>query len=401
MQNQKALKKNENSKNILYFLLALYMIYSTDSLVVALGVNRAIEYGSYAILGACAVIFLGLMLLRNNMHISLNLFVCVVCVALSSLVNFDSSLIGWIKISSLIVGCYIATQTDQKKFIKAFVYLMALIAAVSLVLYFFRDFFVGLGMFPVMKGYKDQEFVNFFLTNVRINSLSVFRNWGPFWEPGAYQIYLITSLTFLMFEEIDFKHKNLLILIFLVTLGTVMSTTGFFAIPFLLLAFIFDTSTNKKALFLKTIVVILATGFAVWFFSSEYFDITFTDKLDMGADLDRFATIRYGLQLFLKKPIFGYSSAYTAQFHEMAGTSFSITNTFIGNLVVYGLIVGLLSVALLYAFVRGYRKSVLVTVLIFMALLISFSGENVLYCPMFSFLMFYRAYPRENHRYAV
>lgn len=391
MQNHILSKRNERCLNFLYPIFALFIIYSTDSLIVSVSMNRTIEYRSYAVLGAFAVVFLGRIMIRNCGRVSIDLFICVVCVALSSLINLDGSSIGLTKFFSLVVGFYIATEMDQKRFIKAFVCMMTLIAVASLFVYVFKDILIGLNVFPVITGYKGQQFANFFLANVRVYPVSSFRNWGPFWEPGAYQAYLIVTLLFLMFEDIDIKHKNLIIIIFVITIGTVMSTTGFLAIPFLLIAFILDRSTSNKFLFLKIAIVIIATGFILWFLSSPYFNTIFTNKFELGTDIDRIATVRYGLLLFLKKPIFGYSSAYTAAFHELAGQAFSITNTYIGNLVVYGLVMGVLSIAFIYRFVRSYKKSFMITLLIFLSLIVSFSGEKMLYCPLFSFMMFYKA----------
>lgn len=391
MQEQVLSYKSEKIKNLLYSIFALYIIYSTDSLIVTICANRTIEYGSYAILGVLASIFLVKILLRNHGRVSWDILLCVVCVFLSSVMNFDRSLIGLIKFFCLIIGFYIATEFDQKRFVKAFVSMMTLIAIASLIVYVLKDFLIGLNILPIITGYKGQQFANFFFANVRVNSVSSFRNWGPFWEPGAYQAYVIVSLLFLMFDNIEFKHKNLMIIIHVITIGTIMSTTGFLAVPFLLIAFIIDRSTSKKFLLLKIAIVVIAFGFILWFMSSSYFDTIFTNKFEMGSDIDRIVTVRYGIKLFLQKPIFGYSSAYTAKFHEMAGQTFAITNTYIANLVVFGMVMGVLSIAFIYRFVRSYRKTGIITLLIFISLIISFSGEKMLYCPLFSFLMFYRA----------
>lgn len=391
MQEQVLSYKSEKIKNLLYSIFALYIIYSTDSLIVTICANRTIEYGSYAILGVLASIFLVKILLRNHGRVSWDILLCVVCVFLSSVMNFDRSLIGLIKFFCLIIGFYIATEFDQKRFVKAFVSMMTLIAIASLIVYVLKDFLIGLNILPIITGYKGQQFANFFFANVRVNSVSSFRNWGPFWEPGVYQAYVIVSLLFLMFDNIEFKHKNLMIIIHVITIGTIMSTTGFLAVPFLLIAFIIDRSTSKKFLLLKIAIVVIAFGFILWFMSSSYFDTIFTNKFEMGSDIDRIVTVRYGIKLFLQKPIFGYSSAYTAKFHEMAGQTFAITNTYIANLVVFGMVMGVLSIAFIYRFVRSYRKTGIITLLIFISLIISFSGEKMLYCPLFSFLMFYRA----------
>ena len=391
MKEQVLSSRKERRKGILYSLFALYIIYSTDSLIVSLGGNRSIEYGSYTILGVFASVFLVKLLIRNRYRVAWDILVCVVCVVLSSMMNFDRSLIGLIKIFCLIIGYYIATELDKKRFVKAFVLMMTLIAVGSLVVYVLKDFLVGINLFPIITGYKGQQFANFIFANVRVNSISSFRNWGPFWEPGAYQAYIIVSLLFLMFEDIEFKHRNLMIIIHIITIGTVMSTTGFLAVPFLLTAFILDQSTSKKFLFLNISIVIIALCFILWFISSPYFETIFTNKFELGSDIDRIATVRYGLRLFLQKPIFGFSSAYTEEFHAIAGQSFSITNTYIANLVVFGLVMGVLSVALILRFVLSYGRSSIVTLLIFISLIVSFSGEKMLYCPLFSFMMFYKA----------
>lgn len=397
MQEQVLSFKSEKRKNLLYSIFALYIIYSTDSLIVCLNANRTVEYGSYAILGMFASIFLVKILMRNHGRISWDILLCVVCVFLSSIMNFDRSLIGLIKVFCLIIGFYIATEFDQKRFVKAFVSMMTLIAIASLIVYVLKDFLIGLNIFPIITGYKEQQFVNFFFANVRVNSASSFRNWGPFWEPGAYQAYAIVSLLFLLFDNIKFKHKNLMIIIHVITIGTIMSTTGFLAIPFLLIAFILDGSNSKKFLFLKITIIVMVFGFLFWFMSSSYFDTIFTNKFEMGSDIDRIVTVQYGIQLFLQKPIFGHSSAYTAKFHEIAGQAFAITNTYIANLVVFGLVMGMLSVVLIYRFAKSYRKAGIVTLLIFISLIVSFSGENMLYCPLFSFMMFYRANKTNGH----
>lgn len=391
MQSLTILKRNDRYRDFLYSVFALYFIYSTDSLIVSLGTNRMVEYGSYAILGVLSAIFLINIMVRHHGQVLLDLFICLACVFASSLINLDRSLLGLIKSFCLVVGFYAATEMDQKRFIKAFIRMMTLIAVGSLVIYVMKDFLISLNVFPVLTGYKGQRFANFFLANVRVNSTASFRNWGPFWEPGAYQAYLIVALLFLMFEDIDMKHKSLLITIFVITLGTVMSTTGFLAIPFLLTAFLLSGSEHKKFLSLKVAIIIIVTGFMIWFVNSEYFAKIFTDKFELGSELDRFMTVKYGLKLFLQKPIFGYSSLYTAAFHEIVGQSFSITNTYIAHLVVFGLVMGVLSIVLIYRFVRSYNKPFLITFLMFLSLIVSFSGEKMIYCPLFSFMMFYQA----------
>lgn len=383
--------EREKIKNMSYSLFALYIIYSTDSLIASINADRFFEYCSYAVLGVLAIIFFIKLLIRNHGCVTFEFMTCVICVLLSSIMNFDNSFIGVIKACSLIIGFYIARELDTRRFIKSFVSMMTFIACTSMVIYFFKDFLVGLNILPVISGYKEQQFANFLFSNVRIYPVSSVRNWGPFWEPGAYQAYIIVSLLFLMFDDIEFKYKNFMLIIHVITIGTIMSTTGFLAAPFLLIAFFLSQKASNKALLTKIIITLITFGFALWFISSQYFDVIFTNKFDIGSDIDRIVTVRYGIELFLQKPIFGYSSVYTDKFHEIAGQTFSISNTYIANFVVFGLVVGVLSIVLIYRFVKSFKNSDIVTFLIFVSLIISFSGEKMLYSPIFSFMMFYRS----------
>lgn len=374
-----------------YYLLAIYIIYSTDSLIIGLGLDKRIEYGSYGILCILCLYFFISFLLKSKGKIKsseIMLFVCIYTIALSAIYNFDKSFISVIKIASLVVGFYIAKYMNAKLFIKAYVICMTMIGIFSMFTFTFSNVLATIDFFPRYVSSNGQQFVSLIFSNLRVYP-TTFRNWGPIWEPGAFQAYLIIALFFVFFDDLQLKYKNIIIILLLMTILTTFSTTGFIALPFIIIGYILDSSQKKKIQ--KILIICGGSIFLMWFINrSGYFEILFTDKFKKSFDIDRVATIIYGIKLWLRNPIFGYSSGYTKAFYDLTLVEFSITNTFIANLVVYGTVMGVYSLTSIIGCICSYRHKLLVNLLISIGLIICFSGEKFLYTPIISFLMFYR-----------
>ena len=248
---------------------------------------------------------------------------------------------------------------------------------------------MSLSFFPAIAGHKGQVFQLYGLSNVRI-SMPGYRNWGPFVEPGIYQTYLIIGIVFLMFDKPDIKRTKLCLGILIFTLITTFSTTGFISIPFILLAYILNSKNTSSAIVKRILLLLLATGVVFWFINSEFFDLVVSNKFDNIEDTGRTPTIIYGLQLWLKRPIFGYSSKFAEPLFELAGFEFGITNTFIGNLISFGAFVGIYSLIGIILYAKSYSKKPLVYICLAIGLIISLSGETYRYSPVITFITFYR-----------
>lgn len=378
---------------ILMYAFCLYIIFATDSLVVGLNLIPALQDLSYIIIMIAGVALFGLLLMRGGGTIQGNgikgLVGCSAFVIISTIVNFDLTPVGFIKIGCLIIGFYIANKLDTSLFIKAYVHIMLFISAFSLVIYFFSDFFVGLDIFPVYEGYKGQVFQLFGFSNLRISALG-YRNWGPFWEPGVYQTYLLIAIIFLMFDNVGIKRKNTALVLLLVTLATTFSTTGFIAAPFIILAYILHKPGTKRKTWIKIAILVLVVGFFTWFLNSDLFLKVFSDKFENLDETGRNLTVEYGLKLWIKKPLFGYASAYKDVAIALFGENFGFTNTFIAHLVAFGTFVGAFFVYGIFMFANTYQTKLWVRLLIAIGLIISLSGESYIYSPMICFLLFYR-----------
>ena len=78
--------------------------------------------------------------------------------------------------------------------------------------------------------------------------LAEFRNSGPFWEPGAFAIFIIIALIFnLINDKTLWSKKNIVLSI---TLLTTLSTTGFIAFFVLIMAYYFATGDILKNIIL-------------------------------------------------------------------------------------------------------------------------------------------------------
>ena len=393
MSNEQNFKQEKKSNVLWYYIFTFYIILSTDSLIVGLNLIPTLQDLSYLIIILSGFLIFGLLLMRTRGKFGGNGIVGFVLsmlfVILSAIVNLDMSLMAPIKLGCLMLGFYIANKANTRFFLRAYIHIMVLFAIVSLIVFAFPDYFLGLDFFPEIEGYKGQVFKIFGLANLRVSLLG-YRNWGPFWEPGVYQTYLIFAIVFLLFDDTGIKRKNTTLIILLVTLVTTFSTTGFLSIPFILLAYILHKPQKRSRAAFKLALLVAIISVTVWFVQSEFFELVFLSKFD---DLDatgRNLTIEYGLKLWMQKPIFGFSSDYTQEMYEIAGNSFAITNTFIGNAIAYGTFMGVYSLVAIVMYAKSYKTKPLVFLLLAIGLILTMSGENYKFSPMICFLLFYR-----------
>ena len=176
----------------------------------------------------------------------------------------------------------------------------------------------------------------------------------------------------------------------LITLVTTFSTTGFLSIPFIILAYILHKPQKRSRRGFKFALLIVIAATAVWFVNSDFFELVFSSKFDNLDATGRTLTIEYGLKLWMKSPIFGFSSDYTQEMYNLAGQSFGITNTFIGNAVAHGAFMGIYSLVAIIMYAKSYKTKPVVFLLLACGLIFTMSGENYKFSPTICFLMFYR-----------
>jgi hypothetical protein len=153
---------------------------------------------------------------------------------------------------------------DAIRFIYIFVKIMYFLCVFSL--FTFALLFIipsVYNIFPSVTNAAGLTVNNLFFTVVH-DSTYFNSNFGMFWEPGAYQTFINLALYFQLFILKDFDVKR--ITIFLITLFTTFSTTGYLAALFLFGILLFNNKDKTKILIkkrkklFKTIFALLIIG---------------------------------------------------------------------------------------------------------------------------------------------
>lgn len=180
-------------------------------------------------------------------------------------------------------------------------------------------FLIGLISLPLMLlNWLGYQIPNIFpITNLDNDFLSILvhvqiknhpRNCGIFWEPGAFAGYII--LVWLIKGDVSaIKHYKFKSLVFVLTMLSTMSTTGYLlsAIIFLLELFKFKVSIISKL----SLTILFAAIFYLVYSKIEFLDSKINDQIEhtqsVAGDYDkgRFGAFIFDLQYIEKHPLFG------------------------------------------------------------------------------------------------
>lgn len=147
--------------------------------------------------------------------------------------------------------------------------------------------------------------------NPRTESIFDYRNPGPFWEPGAFGVFIIIALFFNIFFINDklFSRKNL---VFIFTLITTFSTTSYFALVLIIVG-ISVFKTKKFNLLGGAFAALILFLFSFLYESLPFLqekinqrNISYNDAVQKDIKQDRIGTFYKDVSHLLKNPIIGY-----------------------------------------------------------------------------------------------
>jgi hypothetical protein len=222
--------------------------------------------------------------------------------------------------------------------------------------------------------------------------LSEFRNSGPFWEPGAFAIFIIIALIFnLINDKTLWSKKNIILSI---TLLTTLSTTGFIAFFVLIMAYYFATGDILKNIIL--LATLLPIGISLYF-SLEFLSAKIEDNIAI-ADNDKSSRFGSGLadiKDWANSPIIGWGRGamryggrqftfFTAEQHRNNGLT--------ALLATYGVVV---FIVLLYNYYKSLKYLCIAksfntqfAVFSFVVILLLGFSQTIFQYPFFYSLMF-------------
>lgn len=273
---------------------------------------------------------------------------------------------------------YFAIKITGEYFLRIFIKLLFVFSIIS----------IPLNLIYYLIPFVKDAYVNLFqITGERFERISIlfisflenpiydFRNMGPFWEPGAFAGYLNLALmlNLVYTRKITSKYN----IIFIITILTTRSTTGYVALFFVLISFLIFSSRlslGKITLMFLLLLVGTISFLSIDFLGQKIFtSINLAQNVNILTRVDsRFASTVVDFYDFQNNPIVGKGISNVTRFDALE-TTFIRTNGFMNFLVKFGLI----------GFIT-YFISILISMKDFTHY--STSDNNKLYIPLFVLL---------------
>lgn len=260
------------------------------------------------------------------------LIIC--CIVMSMFWNGINLTFDLYEICLIIVALIIVCIMDREIFYRAFVQVMSFLALASVIL-FLGYHLLPITFFEIFPNYYWHSNIlikNCYLTVLQV-SVQNYRNFGIFYEPGYYAVFLTWALVIAMFKRaVNIKR----VIILFIALMTTLSTGGYISAVMLIATFIFLKSnisvrTKRRIGFYVMVIVGGATIFLISnpskleFLLSKIFEAsidTAFNSTDNGSGYERLRAVIFAVEAFLDEPIFGIGqTGWQEKFHFIIGTA--------------------------------------------------------------------------------
>lgn len=241
------------------------------------------------------------------------LFMLIVAL-MSALFNGDGIYNHTILIFAVISGYLITIAYSFDRFINIYLKVMYFISAFSIFVFLVVLIFPSVITYAPVIGQRDGVNVHNLVFSVALPGSEFNRNYGFFWEPGAFQVYLNLALIFELFITKRLRKKY--VLAFILAVITTFSTTGYIVLLPILVAYMLNNKglvLRYKNTFKYIIAIIVVALIAFRFMPDDYIRLLFgkLEGLFSESGSSHFSTtvrvnaIIYPFFEFLKSPIVG------------------------------------------------------------------------------------------------
>ena len=382
-------------KSIIKFVSVFFVIYVTDSLLFATS--------DIAYLNLMRDIFAGVVALFlfviDTRRLYLPLFFICASIMISMLLGIggvSSGAFYIIQVSLLIFSYEYSKHVSFEFFCDSYLILMRIIALVSLLAFTFRNILIRLSFIPTVHTGGLLYYKSLLFTNLPLSASYGRRNFGPFWEPGVFQFYLNLALMFTLLREN--KRWKIDALLFIIADITTLSGAALIPVPFILFAFFLKNNNGQKR---RALVIFSGLIFVALFvlFESGILDEIVYKVAGIGGERSDSFGIRMGslignLLVTISHPLFGASPdlqyLVRGQQTELLANVFypSNTNTITGLFASFGVVVGLYCTIRLFCFTKNFSEKRSVRLLLFFAVILATSNEELGQSIMFATLLF-------------
>jgi hypothetical protein len=206
----------------------------------------------------------------------------------------------------------------KKNFVSLFIDVIVYISVISLFFYicilvfpdsvnFLTDFGMSLPKYTASDSFYDihggdQTSVHLWLYNLSFSTSSHIRNFGIFYEPGRFAIFLVLALIFILF----IKNENILSgksIILILTLLTTLSTAGYSALILILYSY---SNVISKNILVNFSLIILTVFVSFYVLSLDFMSEKISDEIASTNEYSRFFAMFYHWEYIQKSLFLGY-----------------------------------------------------------------------------------------------
>lgn len=397
------MRDNMNSSKLTFskwrwFLLISFLVFCTDSALVNTNSDRMWARVSWVLILVGAVYFIPKAKYRQSQ--CLYLILISIGILFSMLVNVGFDVNSIQRLVIIWMACAISLTVNYDDFMSYFIKFIRFLAIFSVLCVLFAPI-IRILPFPDMNVGNGILYKNLLFTNV---SLTSDRNFGPFWEPGAFQLYINWAVFYEVRNPHRFSVKDMLI--FAICLLTTQSTAGFLIMGIILLFYLCSRFSKKQqgGSVIQTIILVLSIGLIVGFvFVSEELSGNIFNKLtafqensdeinsENVSTMSRIYSVPACISAIYSHPIFGVGIEGLKEITMNLYGIVSNTNSILGFMATFGVIPGTLYVLLFVKSAFKRNRNVVLNILTLIILLAMFSTENMTVSLMFWTLLFYES----------
>lgn len=381
--------------NIKNALLVILLIYGTDTLMFKTNANPYPRYISWGIICMLAV----WCLLKYRIDYVMKNLMLMGCIMIGNMFLVGDITGGYFfKILLMVCGLYITKTMNWETFKFWYIRIMYIISIFSFLCFCFSYLLVKIPWLPEISN-GNYIFKSLILTNIITvpsqlsERIFVYRNYGPFWEPGVFQLYLLLGIMFSLFGVKKIKIKESII--FSITILTTFSTAGYILLFLTVAVFLLKKGHAGLKVFIGIIGIIallyILNHESVWHF--VFGKLAGVASAKHSSD-SRWYSVWSNLYITLWHPFGAGPNRMESYIYEFKQSfhiedSFTNCNMFLQNFAIYGIIFGVYYAVRLWKFISVFQESRMVSVFLYLILVMELFNEPLVYSLIFATLIFW------------
>lgn len=377
--------------------------YSIKDFFIVLSViliSKSLYYESYGT-NILLIGFLSFLMLNTNFkYLKINKMILLYIFGIITLllINIDTNYSSFlVLINRVLIAILVIYLITFERFSKAFIDIIIVLSVISWFswLVILLDIPSFLPNFAGIDGRPIRNFIFFGVWEEFIN-YKTFRNSGLWWEPGAFQVFVNLAFIFSLINKVVTIKKYF---VFLITIISITSTTGF--LVFLMLSLIYFKkflNLNKKNLLYLGLFLILSLVSFVYLIPLIY-DKFNSDSNSFVSFLSRYYDVLISINMFVDNIFIGYGFGSQIEKAIPYGENligydlyYLATPTGADGITMFISQVGILGFILIIPFLFPKyisHLSVLDKIVISISLFLIFNTENFTFLLIFIVLTFY------------